>query len=191
MPHTLFNYPSWQSGSSPTGTPISYLPIGESSNLGSNPALPTRLQHNQVAIGSQSGAYNNDPGNNDFMPMQNGTLSNSSGYYGEILATNINSNPGDQLVSTFPTEGSSEGRTVQGQMHEGYIDVRQALRCRWDGCTYRRHFNREADLVRHVKTKHISPRCHKCAVKSCTKSFNREDNLRHHMARVHQRPLEY
>ncbi|KAA8641774.1 uncharacterized protein ATNIH1004_010713 [Aspergillus tanneri] len=119
MPHTLFNYPSWQSGSSPTGTPISYLPIGESSNLGSNPALPTRLQHNQVAIGSQSGAYNNDPGNNDFMPMQNGTLSNSSGYYGEILATNINSNPGDQLVSTFPTEGSSEGRTVQGQMHEG------------------------------------------------------------------------
>ncbi|KAE8356033.1 hypothetical protein BDV28DRAFT_145535 [Aspergillus coremiiformis] len=63
---------------------------------------------------------------------------------------------------------------------------RRHLRCRWEGCTFTRAFNRDADLVRHLKTIHISPRSYRCTVDGCFKSFNREDRLNDHKLRVHQ-----
>ncbi|KAE8322524.1 hypothetical protein BDV39DRAFT_209665 [Aspergillus sergii] len=88
---------------------------------------------------------------------------------------------------------------VQSQRRIGQHDVltnvnqsennaRPILRCRWEGCTSRRHFNREADLMRHIKTLHIAPRSYKCVMENCSKAYNRGDNLKEHMLRVHQRP---
>ncbi|KAE8423474.1 hypothetical protein BDV36DRAFT_242659 [Aspergillus pseudocaelatus] len=65
-------------------------------------------------------------------------------------------------------------------------DARPILRCRWEGCTSRRQFNREADLVRHIRTLHIAPRSYKCIIENCSKTYNRGDNLKEHILRVHQ-----
>jgi uncharacterized Zn-finger protein len=58
--------------------------------------------------------------------------------------------------------------------------------CKWDGCKYTGSFGREADLLRHVRTAHISPRSFVCSVSGCRKSCSRKDNLEAHHRRVHQ-----
>ena len=58
--------------------------------------------------------------------------------------------------------------------------------CRWEGCQYTGSFGRGADLLRHVRTAHISPRSFVCSVSGCRKSCSRKDNLEAHYRRVHQ-----
>ncbi|KAE8383156.1 hypothetical protein BDV26DRAFT_252219 [Aspergillus bertholletiae] len=155
------------------------------------PAMPAslHLSHSAYNRGPEPDAHNFNTGLDDHIPMQHGTMSNNADDDTEHLLANMGSHAGDQSASAPPAESNADGQSMQEQVHQGHADVRPPLTCRWDGCTYRRLFNREADLVRHVKTKHISPRCHKCTVNACTKSFNRGDNLRDHMVRMHHKPL--
>ncbi|XHF97083.1 hypothetical protein AWENTII_000686 [Aspergillus wentii] len=61
------------------------------------------------------------------------------------------------------------------------------FRCRWEGCTYKKHFGRDVDLLRHVKHIHVLPRSFPCDVDGCSKTFNRKDNLKEHLLKKHPR----
>lgn len=59
--------------------------------------------------------------------------------------------------------------------------------CKWEGCKYADPFSRAADLLRHVKTVHISPGSYTCSEPRCGKSCSRKDNLAAHRQRIHGR----
>lgn len=62
-----------------------------------------------------------------------------------------------------------------------------SLICKWEGCKYARSFGREAELLRHVKTVHLSPSAYFCPELGCSKSCSRKDNLEAHRRRAHGR----
>jgi hypothetical protein len=57
--------------------------------------------------------------------------------------------------------------------------------CLWQGCTYTGYFQRQAELLRHVKHVHIYRRSFPCPVEGCSSCFNRRDNLQVHLNRTH------
>ncbi|RAH55458.1 hypothetical protein BO85DRAFT_401386 [Aspergillus piperis CBS 112811] len=56
--------------------------------------------------------------------------------------------------------------------------------CKWRGCSSSTRFSTEGDLVRHLKSIHISPDAYSCLV--CGQSFGRKDHLRDHQRRRHR-----
>lgn len=58
-------------------------------------------------------------------------------------------------------------------------------KCQWEGCRYTGTFGRSTELKRHLETQHISPNAFSCPFVECSKSYNREDNLKSHLQRVH------
>ncbi|KAL3465627.1 hypothetical protein BJX64DRAFT_285232 [Aspergillus heterothallicus] len=65
-------------------------------------------------------------------------------------------------------------------------DVR-VFRCRWQGCRSNTSFRREADLIRHLRTVHISPKAFPCMEPDCGMGFGRRDHLRMHRRSRHGR----
>ncbi|KAJ6028499.1 hypothetical protein N7540_004075 [Penicillium herquei] len=61
--------------------------------------------------------------------------------------------------------------------------IPSVFKCRWEGCTYKGTFTKEASLVRHLKTTHISPAMYQCL--PCKKAFGRKDRFSAHMRLVH------
>ncbi|KAL4789162.1 hypothetical protein BDV19DRAFT_395302 [Aspergillus venezuelensis] len=59
-------------------------------------------------------------------------------------------------------------------------------RCRWEGCTSATLFRREADLMRHLKTIHVSPQAYHCPVFNCDRVFGRKDHVNQHVNRRHR-----
>jgi len=59
------------------------------------------------------------------------------------------------------------------------------IKCCWIGCQYTGTFGRKTDLMRHLETKHVSPKKYKCSFPGCVGVFNRTDNLQGHLRRVH------
>ncbi|KAL4904743.1 hypothetical protein BDW74DRAFT_154507 [Aspergillus multicolor] len=59
------------------------------------------------------------------------------------------------------------------------------FQCKWEGCLTLNPFRREGDLIRHLKTIHISPARYPCLLKNCTKVFRRKDHLLQHQKRRH------
>ncbi|KAL4871504.1 hypothetical protein BDV12DRAFT_194269 [Aspergillus spectabilis] len=59
------------------------------------------------------------------------------------------------------------------------------LQCKWQGCDSSHQFKREGDLIRHIRTIHISPGFYLCLVNNCGKSFGRKDHLSEHQKRRH------
>ncbi|KAL2843457.1 hypothetical protein BJX68DRAFT_244004, partial [Aspergillus pseudodeflectus] len=60
-----------------------------------------------------------------------------------------------------------------------------ALQCRWQDCTSSTTFRREADLLRHVKTVHVSRDAYRCPESHCDRTFGRRDHLRAHRRNRH------
>ncbi|KGO49076.1 Zinc finger, C2H2 [Penicillium expansum] len=60
------------------------------------------------------------------------------------------------------------------------------LKCKWKHCEYSGGFSQMGALLRHIKTKHISPGLYECPEGECRKSFNRKDNLVAHIRNVHR-----
>ncbi|KAJ5780215.1 Zinc finger C2H2 [Penicillium paradoxum] len=60
------------------------------------------------------------------------------------------------------------------------------LKCQWKHCEYTGGFSQMAALLRHIKTKHISPGLFECHEGECRKSFNRKDNLVAHIRSIHR-----
>ncbi|KAL2826583.1 hypothetical protein BJY01DRAFT_229612 [Aspergillus pseudoustus] len=61
----------------------------------------------------------------------------------------------------------------------------QSLQCRWEGCNSSTIFRREADILRHLKTIHVSPKAYPCPEWGCNKAFGRKDHLRAHRRKCH------
>ncbi|KAE8351958.1 hypothetical protein BDV28DRAFT_149508 [Aspergillus coremiiformis] len=59
------------------------------------------------------------------------------------------------------------------------------LRCDVVGCSYKGLFGRRAELTRHINTKHRHPASFFCPHQDCYKLFNRKDNLKDHLRRMH------
>ncbi|KAJ0416234.1 hypothetical protein BJY00DRAFT_317119 [Aspergillus carlsbadensis] len=59
------------------------------------------------------------------------------------------------------------------------------FQCKWQGCANKPSFLREGDLIRHLKTIHISPDAYRCRVHPCHKPFGRKDHLLEHRKRCH------
>ncbi|KAL2785401.1 hypothetical protein BJX66DRAFT_314911 [Aspergillus keveii] len=96
------------------------------------------------------------------------STSNSTSYTGEVADLPMNTTPID-------------GRTL---LH-GPSQSRSAFRCQWAGCRSFRQFHRVGDLIRHLRTIHISPAAFVCPHCECGKSFGRRDHLTEHVKRRH------
>ncbi|OJI99705.1 hypothetical protein ASPVEDRAFT_70037 [Aspergillus versicolor CBS 583.65] len=59
------------------------------------------------------------------------------------------------------------------------------LQCRWEDCTRKTCFRREADLMRHIRTVHVSPNAYVCPERNCGRPFGRKDHLGQHRKRRH------
>ncbi|KAB8209359.1 hypothetical protein BDV34DRAFT_221749 [Aspergillus parasiticus] len=128
--------------------------------------------HNCVNLGLNSTRWNTAFEDNTALDHQHGNLARNLMVAPTIPPVQFQSRVGQHNVHTNVNQSAKDARPI--------------LRCRWEGCTSRRHFNREADLVRHIKTLHIAPRSYKCVVGDCSKTYNRGDNLKEHMLKVHQ-----
>ncbi|KAK1147626.1 hypothetical protein N8T08_000968 [Aspergillus melleus] len=124
---------------------------------GYSPAIPTNACTN--------------PKNNHHLPGRN------------ILGHSINCTellPDNASVTVV--EGVGEMKKVQTKSKSSQAKV---FKCRWVGCLEKRnHFRREVELMRHIKTIHVSPQAYQCD--ECNMFFNRRDNLEAHARRVHQ-----
>ncbi|XHF98662.1 hypothetical protein AWENTII_002207 [Aspergillus wentii] len=59
-------------------------------------------------------------------------------------------------------------------------------KCKWEVAPIRNFFNRDTDLMRHIKHIHVSPRTYSCNINRCRKSCSRKGNLMQHI-RTHQK----
>jgi hypothetical protein len=65
------------------------------------------------------------------------------------------------------------------------VEIMPAV-CQWQGCTYSGCFQRQGELLGHVKRVHIYPGSFPCPIEGCYSSFNRRDNLQVHLNRTHR-----
>ncbi|KAL5042382.1 hypothetical protein BDW71DRAFT_211229 [Aspergillus fruticulosus] len=61
------------------------------------------------------------------------------------------------------------------------------FQCKWQGCDSSHRFKRENDLIRHIRTIHISPDAWPCLMNNCGMAFGRKDHLIQHNKRRHNR----
>ncbi|KAL4888238.1 hypothetical protein BDV59DRAFT_188977 [Aspergillus ambiguus] len=89
--------------------------------------------------------------------------------------------PNDSIPAHRGGNGTKARRSRRDIVHKSKSS-NQRLQCGWKDCDYNGTFRRKAELLRHIDSKHVDPRAHKCT--SCGKTFNRRDNLKQHL-RVH------
>ncbi|KAL3458802.1 hypothetical protein BJX64DRAFT_265934 [Aspergillus heterothallicus] len=66
----------------------------------------------------------------------------------------------------------------------------QHFQCKWEGCKSNATYKRDAELWRHIRTKHLAPDAYRCPVAGCGRTFGRSDHLKIH-ERVHQRQDQF
>ncbi|KAB8252807.1 hypothetical protein BDV35DRAFT_386853 [Aspergillus flavus] len=155
--------------------------------VGENIHLPTTSQLNEVVVSPRNHTAIH---NHNFVNIGlRNTRGNATFEYNAALDQHGHLAGSPTVAVTIPLVQSQRRigqHDVPTNVNQSAKDARPILRCRWEGCTSRRHFNREADLVRHIKTLHIAPRSYKCVVGDCSKTYNRGDNLKEHMLKVHR-----
>ncbi|RMZ39659.1 hypothetical protein AFCA_002547 [Aspergillus flavus] len=157
IPGSPFYYPPWQLGVPlHDGSIVSRPIVSYDQEMRPNLHMPTGFQSDRIA---------------------------TAGYSNGHLPSNT-----PLTLPTLPIEPQSmrvQQETRTNNNRESRRNQQLAQRCRWEGCTSTRCFNREADLLRHVRYIHIAPQSYQCDVNGCFKSFNRGDNLKDHKLRVH------
>ncbi|KAE8332893.1 hypothetical protein BDV39DRAFT_199896 [Aspergillus sergii] len=154
-----FHYPQWQvEVPLHEGSIVPRLTVNYDVEMGPNLRMPTSVQPDQIATAEYS--YGHLPSNTPLTP---------------------------HTLPVEPQSMEAQQETRASNHQEGRRNQQLAQRCRWEGCTSTKWFNREAELLRHVKTIHIAPRSYRCNIDGCFKSFNRGDNLKDHKLRVHGR----
>lgn len=120
----------------------------------------------------------------------------SDTYYPDCqLTSGTNSSLSRHYSNAHCTHRSSVGG--RGMVHGGGSELDDSIHqspsiaggCKWEGCKYEGSFHRVADLLRHIRTVHISPGSYTCPVAGCLKSFNRRDNLEAHVQRIHKKTV--
>ncbi|KAL2783402.1 hypothetical protein BJX66DRAFT_318566 [Aspergillus keveii] len=84
-------------------------------------------------------------------------------------------------VSYLPPDGQS---LIHPSIEES-PHTERTLRCGWRGCRSPTVFRRESDLIRHLKTVHISPKAYPCTKPGCDMAFGRRDHLKSHQITRH------
>ncbi|KAJ0416463.1 hypothetical protein BJY00DRAFT_291582 [Aspergillus carlsbadensis] len=83
---------------------------------------------------------------------------------------------------TLPPEAHNNAQQADQKMAPASSTFKP-IRCRWQGCTNHVLFRRESDLIRHLRSIHISPHAYSCS--DCLKTFGRNDHLQNHRRKVH------
>ncbi|PYH90950.1 hypothetical protein BO71DRAFT_401796 [Aspergillus ellipticus CBS 707.79] len=102
--------------------------------------------------------------------------------------------PKDPMHPPYPNPISTTTSTLEEtpqSPNQNDENEQAQLKCEWKNCKYTHTFNRPAELLRHVKTIHISPQSHMCRYRGCSRTFNRKDKLGEHMLRAHYLPRVY
>ncbi|KAL2801974.1 hypothetical protein BJX63DRAFT_139377 [Aspergillus granulosus] len=92
------------------------------------------------------------------------------------------------VVPSTPSDGSLQCHTTPDFVQSPRAHSQQShpgLQCRWEDCSSSTTFRREADLLRHLKTVHVSPKAFPCPELGCNKAFGRTDHLRAHRRNCH------
>ncbi|KAJ5817515.1 hypothetical protein N7447_007523 [Penicillium robsamsonii] len=76
------------------------------------------------------------------------------------------------------------GNRIRGRQPNKQENGDGPFECNWISCKHRRPFSCERVLMRHIKTQHVKPRSIDCP--RCPLSFNRKDNMKEHLGRVHR-----
>ncbi|KAL2835417.1 hypothetical protein BJY01DRAFT_223687 [Aspergillus pseudoustus] len=101
-------------------------------------------------------------------------------------STQPNSNrsiPAGETPRSTSAPGTQRMRTPLSPLH---AVQNRSFECKWRGCKSSRPFRRETDLIRHLRTIHISPAAFVCPEGSCGKPFGRRDHLMEHLKRRHR-----
>jgi hypothetical protein len=97
--------------------------------------------------------------------------------------------PADERATCTPTSYLSElihqpmNITPTDRLLHAPSPSQSSFRCQWAGCRSSRNFRRAGDLIRHLRTIHISPTAFLCS--DCQRSFGRRDHLTAHVKRRH------
>ncbi|KAJ5437527.1 Zinc finger C2H2 [Penicillium cf. griseofulvum] len=103
----------------------------------------------------------------------------------DITSTIVSTADEEQGPITGPDD-NLQRPTSYGKVSMGVKSSRGSpLKCKWKHCEYSGGFSQMGALLRHIKTKHISPGLYECPEGECRKSFNRKDNLTAHIRNVH------
>jgi hypothetical protein len=131
-------------------------------------------------------------------PAESPHHNNACGGYLTILRQHAANSPNSPLyISPQIASNTKNEESIQQTVSKPERDPNTATRppttsrfskpCKWEGCKNTHPFSREADLLRHVKSVHISPGSYTCSEPRCRKSCSRKDNLAAHRQRIHGR----
>ncbi|KAJ5699410.1 hypothetical protein N7536_002423 [Penicillium majusculum] len=103
------------------------------------------------------------------------------------ITSTIISTADEEQAQTTVADDRPQRPTSYGKVSMGVKSSRGTpLKCKWKHCEYSGGFSQMGALLRHIKTKHISPGLYECPEGECRKSFNRKDNLIAHIRNVHR-----
>ncbi|KAL3481546.1 hypothetical protein BJX99DRAFT_148701 [Aspergillus californicus] len=84
------------------------------------------------------------------------------------------------LLPYSPPAGQAPSPSMQNLPNHNPV-----YQCKWLGCRSTTSFRREIDLMRHLKTVHVSPKAYPCTELNCPMGFGRKDHLKAHL-KTHQ-----
>ncbi|KAL5333321.1 hypothetical protein BJX70DRAFT_71592 [Aspergillus crustosus] len=87
---------------------------------------------------------------------------------------------------SLPTPAQPSGHSMATNQPSMVTPITPVFQCKWSGCQSSTIFRREVDIVRHLRSIHLSPDAHHCLEKNCRRSFGRKDHLREHKRRCHR-----
>ncbi|KAJ5740807.1 hypothetical protein N7493_000679 [Penicillium malachiteum] len=89
--------------------------------------------------------------------------------------------PHDQYAPQTYGESLAGGSSSFSTMDDMF-NIEQ-LKCRWEDCDYTGNFSGKGTLMRHIKSKHVSPNRFEC--KLCGNTFGRKDKVMEHLRSKH------
>ncbi|KAL4879222.1 hypothetical protein BJY04DRAFT_96507 [Aspergillus karnatakaensis] len=153
-------------------------------------AIPDELTTDPQSSTASTGLHSGIPGDNS---LPDGPFSRSSTAEDATQITDpymarshneVGSHPqGPQVPIATPKNKDAGGMSpCDGPVSP---EAKSVFKCDWKDCTYAGVFSREGELIRHVKTKHVTPKSYKCTASNCDRVCSRKDNLAEHVRRIH------
>lgn len=75
-------------------------------------------------------------------------------------------------------ENGDKGLEIGDEVLSDLAISTSTKKCQWKGCTFPRPFRRDAELMRHTRTIHVSRDAYKCPI--CGRGFGRKDKMEDH-----------
>ncbi|KAI9035910.1 uncharacterized protein KD926_002626 [Aspergillus affinis] len=92
----------------------------------------------------------------------------------------------DDATGANPSRSASRAIEIDQEQTQATLEKEEGKPlCQWKNCTHTRPFNRKEDVLRHVKSIHLSIKPYKCGARGCLKSFSRRDKIKEHIVKNH------